>query len=74
MPGDLVGKPDSVVRDALGKILYCDYEEDAEPLATESYICDQCGKPFVVEPVISYKVRKEDEEKDFSTDTVSLLD
>lgn len=74
MPGDLIGKPDSVVRDALGKILYADYEEDCEPLATESFICDNCGKPFVVEPVISYKVKKEDEEKDFSTDTVSLLD
>jgi len=74
MPGDLIGKPDSVVRDALGKILYADYEEDCEPLATESFICDQCGKPFVVEPAISYKVKKEDEEKDFSSDTVSLLD
>ncbi len=74
MPGDFLGKPDSLVKDALGKILYCDYEEGEEPLATESFICDHCGKPFVVEPVISYKVRKEDEEKDFSSDTVSLLD
>lgn len=24
MPGDLIGKPESVVRDALGKIIYLD--------------------------------------------------
>jgi len=74
MPGDFVGKTDSIVKDALGKVIYVDYLEDYEPLATESFVCDHCGKPFVVEPVISFKTKKEDEERDFSTDTVSLLD
>ena len=74
MPGDLVGTPDSIVRDALGKTIYVDYEEDAAPLASESYICDGCGKAFVVEPVIQYKVKKQVEELDFGEESVSLLD
>jgi len=74
MPGDLVGKPDQVIRDALGKIIYQDYEEDSEPLATECYCCDNCGKEFLVEPVITYKVKKQVEELDFSEQSVSLLD
>ena len=74
MPGELVGKPDSVVRDALGKIIYLDYNEDEQPAQVAEYICDECGKPFVVEPVIQYKVKKQVEEKDFSNPYVSLLD
>ena len=73
MPGDFLGRPESLIRDALGKIIYLEYEEDNEPLQSEQYICDNCDKPFVVEPVISYKVKKEIEELDFSNDTVSLL-
>lgn len=73
-PGDLIGgRTESLVRDALGKILYLEYAEDNKPLQSEQYICDSCDKPFVVEPVISYKVKKEIEELDFSNDTVSLL-
>lgn len=74
MPGDLVGTPDSVIRDALGKTIYVDYVEDEEPLAVETYTCDSCGHTFVVEPVIQYKVRKQSEELDFGEESVSLLD
>ena len=74
MPGDLVGKPDSIVRDALGKIIYQDYPEGETPTQSESFVCDECGKPFVVEPVISYKVKKEDEALDFSDPYSSLID
>ncbi len=74
MPDDFAGRPDELVRDSLGKIIYADYQEDYEPLASTSFTCEFCNKPFVVEPVISYKVRKEDPEKDFSRDSVSLLD
>jgi hypothetical protein len=73
MPGDFLGRPESLIRDALGKIIYLEYEEDETPLQSEQYICDCCDKPFVVEPVISYKVKKEIEELDFSSNTVSLL-
>jgi len=73
-PGELIGRPDQVVRDALGKVIYQDYGEDEEPCQIERYVCDECGKPFVVEPVIMYKVRKEDEAKDFSDLSSSLLD
>jgi len=44
------------------------------PAQIEHYVCDECGKPFIVEPVITYKVRKEDEALDFSEQSVSLLD
>jgi len=74
MPGDLVGKTDQVIRDALGKIIYQDYEDGEEPLAVETYCCDNCGKEFLVEPVIQYKVKKQVEELDFSDQSVSLLD
>jgi len=73
MPGDLIGKPSSVVRDALGKIIYLEFSEGEEPEQIEHYSCDSCGKPFIVEPVIIYKVRKEAEELDFTEQSVSLL-
>jgi len=70
----MLGRNDSVVRDALGKIIYLDYREGEEPCQAEEFICFECGKPFIVEPVISYKVKKQVEEKDFSNPYVSLLD
>ena len=73
-PGELIGKPEQVVRDALGKIIYQEYDDEELPGQIEHYICDECGKPFIVEPVITYKVRKEDEALDFSTQEASLLD
>lgn len=73
MPGDLLGKSTTIIRDALGKILYVEYAEDEEPKLFEKYYCDQCDKPFIVEPVVTYKVSKEAEELDFSDPYVSLL-
>ena len=80
-PGDLIGgKTESLIRDALGKIIYLEYAESKftegrslEPVTMEQYFCDNCDKPFIVEPAVSYKVKKEVEELDFTTDTVSLL-
>jgi hypothetical protein len=74
MPGELIGVPVDMVRDALGKIIYQDYEEDNAPATEAHYCCDNCNKSFVVEPVITYKVRKEDEALDFETQESSLLD
>lgn len=75
MPGSLIGQPDEVVRDGLGKIIYEDYyTETREPDMIERYICDQCDKPFIVEATVTYKTREEAPEKDFSTQYVSLLD
>ena len=72
--GRLIGEPDNVIRDALGKIIYQEYDEGNEPAQVGHYVCDGCGKPFTVEPVITYKVKKEDEAKDFSELSSSLLD
>ena len=74
MPGALIGQPDELVKDSLGKILYEDYPEDREPTMTEHYICDYCEKPFVVEATITYKTMAEAPENDFSSPYVSLLD
>ena len=74
MPGDLIGEAKTVIRDALGKIIYQEYEADSEPNQSEKYFCDNCDKPFIVEPVITYRVKKEVEELDFSSTYVNLLD
>lgn len=73
MPGDLIGKPETVVKDALGKIIYEDYDDNYKPCFEEHYECDGCGKSFAVSATIVYKSREESEELDFSTEFVSLL-
>lgn len=72
-PTDFAGYPTTVLRDALGKILYQEYREGYEPALSAEYICDGCNKKFLVEVEISYKSKKESEELDFSETTVSLL-
>ena len=75
MPGALIGQPDDIVRDSLGKLLYEDYfTEDREPNPVEHFTCEYCDKPFVIEAVITYKTREEAPETDFQTQYVSLLD
>ena len=75
MPTALIGQPDEVVRDALGKIIYEDYyTEDRTPNMTEHFTCEYCNKAFVVEAVVTYKTMVEAPERDFSTQYVSLLD
>lgn len=73
-PSDFLGKPTAIIRDALGKLLYQEYEEGYEPSAPTSFICDSCDKQFIIEPVVNYRVRKEVKELDFSEVTASLLD
>jgi DNA-directed RNA polymerase subunit RPC12/RpoP len=74
MPGAFLGKPEDIVRDSFGKLLYDDYQVGEEPDMIERYICDYCDKPFIVEAAITYKTMAEEPEKDFSTQYVSLLD
>ena len=75
MPGDLIGQPDDVVKDSLGKIIYEDYStEDREPKLVEHFICDYCNKPFIVEASVTYRAKEEAPENDFTTKYVSLLD
>ena len=73
MPGALIGYPDDVVRDSLGRILYEDYQQGREPNMIEHCTCEYCNKPFIVEATITYKTMTEEPEKDFSTEYVSLL-
>jgi hypothetical protein len=75
MPGSLIGQPDELVKDSLGKIIYEDYSTpEREPAMAEQFVCEYCNKPFVVEATVTYKIQKEAPEKDFSTAYVSLLD
>ena len=73
-PENLTGKPTSVVRDALGKIIYVGYEEGQKPDFHEKYICDNCGQQFVVETDLVCKTMKEEEALDFQNQSTSLLD
>lgn len=74
LPGSLIGQPDDIVKDGLGRILYEDYStETREPDMMEQFICDYCNKPFIVEATVTYKTREESPEKDFTTQYVSLL-
>ena len=74
MPGALIGQPDDLVKDSLGKILYEDYQEGKEPDMIEHYICGYCDKPFIVEATVTYKTMTEAPERDFSQQYVSLID
>ena len=73
MPGAILGRPDDLVKDALGKIIYEDYKEGQEPDMIEHFTCEFCNKPFVVEATITYKSMEEEPEKDFSSPYVSLI-
>ena len=75
MPGSLIGQPDEVIRDSLGKLIYEDYyTETRTPDMIEHFTCEYCEKPFVIEAIVTYKTREEAPENDFTTDYVSLLD
>lgn len=75
MPGSLIGQPDEVIRDCFGKIIYEDYySETRRPCNIEHFTCEQCDKPFIVEAFVTYKVKEEAPENDFSTKYVSLID
>ncbi len=75
MPGSLIGQPTDVIRDSFGKVIYEDYEtKSVEPDMVEHFTCEECGRPFIVEATVSYRVKKEAAERDFSTQYVSLLD
>lgn len=73
MPGAFIGKPEDIVKDSLGRILYEDYQVDNEPDMIEHYTCDFCNKPFIIEATITYKTSVEAPERDFTTEYVSLL-
>lgn len=71
--GAFIGKSKDIVKDALGKILYSDYEEGKEPDFGEKFICDYCNKPFLINATVEYKTTEEAEELDFSEEYVTLL-
>lgn len=75
MPHSLIGQPDDVVRDSLGKLIYSDYDTpDREPEFTEHFVCEYCEKPFIVEAIVTFKTMAEAPESDFQNQYVSLLD
>ena len=74
MPGALIGQPEDVVKDSLGKILYEDYQDGKEPDMLEHFVCDFCEKPFIIEATTTYKTMAEAPERDFSQQYVSLID
>lgn len=73
MPGDHIGNTSTVVRDALGKILYTEYDEGYEPNQAATFCCEGCGHEFIVETTTTYKAKVQEEELDFSESESSLL-
>ena len=71
-PGELEGKPDSIVKDALGTILYSDYVEGEEACPEEEYVCDVCGRRLRIKPRMTFEVEEAPEELDFARDSASL--
>lgn len=69
----LTGKPSDIIKDCLGKVIYVDYEKGRELDLVEHFVCELCEKPFQIEATVSYKVKEEKEELDFSNQEVSLI-
>lgn len=70
---EIEGKPASQpVKDALGKILYAEYEEGSAPCQPETYVCDRCGRTFKVFPKAEYRTEQAPEEEDFADQAASL--
>ena len=67
----LTGKSATVVKDALGKILYIDFEE--QPDLSEKFNCEYCNKDFNVTLNITATSKKVEDEIDFSNNVVSLF-
>ena len=75
MPNSIIGQPDEVVKDSLGKIIYEDYyTADREPNLIESFVCEYCDKPFIIEAIVTYKTKDEMPERNFKEQYVSLID
>lgn len=75
VPGSLIGQPSEVIRDSFGKIIYEDYDSEAnEPALVEHFTCENCEKPFIIEASVTYRTKEELPENDFSTEYVNLLD
>lgn len=72
-PETIVGEPEGVIRDPLNKILYNEWRKDSEPIDFESYTCDFCDRPFIVEVETVLKTRKKEEELDFSQLSTKLI-
>lgn len=68
-----LGKPQDIVKDSFGKIIYSEYPEGEEPVTIETYICDKCENSFIVEATITYKAKKEADEFNFKNEFTSLL-
>lgn len=73
MPEDLTGRPRTVVRDPDGEILCVEWEDGGEPVLSQTFVCDGCGRPFAAEAAVSYSAKPLPEEEDFSSEEVSLL-
>lgn len=71
---ELIGVSKNVIKDPLGKILYVEYaDQEDEPCLVEHYICDGCGRDFVIEADLTFKTHEQEEEKDFTKLETSLF-
>lgn len=70
-PSSLLSRPKNVIRDPLGKILYVEYDHQAD--FQDTYICDSCNREFITTVNMTFKVDQQAPQLDFTQKTVSLL-
>lgn len=71
LPKSFFGRSSTVTKDALGHILYVEWEEN--PDLSETYNCDFCKKDFDTTLDVKTKSNKVEEILDFSKDSVSIF-
>lgn len=71
-PLSLVGKPRNIIRDAIGHIIFADYEEDNQPDLQERYVCDHCNTEFIINAKLVANTEEVSEEENFNDLEVSL--
>lgn len=72
-PNNVVGQPKNIIRDVNGHILYEEYLDGGETETSETYTCDHCSVPFVVDFKIDCEANKQEDLLDFSVQTTQLF-
>lgn len=67
------GRPEEVMRDCVGKLLYFEYAKGREADPIEHFICESCDRAFQIEAQLTFKVKEEKEELDFTNQSTKLF-
>lgn len=71
-PKSIMGWPNVILRDPLNKIIHIEWADEA-PVLEEKFTCEYCDKPFIAKFKITPVTMKEEEQLDFSDQSVNLF-